>query len=183
GFSFSFANDPPAGAFGEDGAGSGLRVEFDTFKNADPDTAPSIDVWLNGSEKATIPAPGLRAGSFVDVIIQLRADGTLLVNYNGIYYYVSLDLTGLNFGTPIAPISGGQFGFGARTGGSTDNHFIDNISIITENTNAFLDNFSPVNSGTRPDALVNVTLKDYGTAVDTNTIKLLFDGGNVTASS
>src|SRR5947208_3742198 len=31
GFSFSFANDLPAGAFGEDGAGSGLRVEFDTF--------------------------------------------------------------------------------------------------------------------------------------------------------
>src|SRR5262249_19603788 len=51
GFSFNFAPDIPLGTISEDGAGSGLTIEFDTYNNGSPDTAPSIDVKVLGTER------------------------------------------------------------------------------------------------------------------------------------
>ncbi|HEY5481997.1 MAG TPA: hypothetical protein VIL39_10980, partial [Verrucomicrobiae bacterium] len=48
GMSFNFASDLPAGTISQEGAGTGLTVEFDTFDNGLPDTAPSIDVMVGG---------------------------------------------------------------------------------------------------------------------------------------
>src|SRR5437867_3259490 len=81
GFSFNFAPDVPFGPIGEEGAGTGLTVEFDTFLNTtDPnDAAPAIDVKVGGSEIASLIVPGLRPNTFVDVFIQLAPDGTLNV--------------------------------------------------------------------------------------------------------
>ena len=178
GMSFNFANDLPNGAISEEGAGNGLIVEFDTYANGAPDTAPSIDVKVGGAEIATMSAPGLRANTFVDVIIQLHPDGTLAVIYDGLYAYTNLDVSALG------QVSGGRFGFGARTGGATDNHFIDNLGITTQTTtNAFVQSFGPEGRAVNPDAVVNIGLADFVTSVNTNKIQLVFDGVDVTSSS
>ncbi len=89
GVSFNFAPDLPAGTIGQEGAGTGLTVEFDTYLNAAPDTAPSIDVMVGGAEVITaIPPNGIRTGSdWVDVVIQLNPNKTLTVIYDGAYIF------------------------------------------------------------------------------------------------
>ena len=62
---------------------------------------------------------------FANVRISLSSDGTLNVDYKGQTVYSDLLLPG------FASISGGRFGFGARTGGENENHWIDNVSITT----------------------------------------------------
>jgi len=80
------------------------------------------------------------------------------------------------------PSTGYQFGFGSRTGGNTENHFIDNLNITTVTIGKFY-----VKGGTlpslplaaAPDATVQVSLNDFGASVLTNGIVLYFNGGQV----
>jgi len=128
GFSFVWANDLSSTAgFGEDGSGSGLIVSFDIFDNGGGE-APAIDVrykTLNLASKK-VPISFLETGSaFVDVFVRVESDGTLDVQYNGNVAYNNLPLTG------YAPLAGGRFGFGARTGGLVENQWVDNIQIAT----------------------------------------------------
>ena len=58
------------------------------------------------------------------MVIKLDNDGSLDVTFDGVTYFSNLF-------TPYAPISGGSFGFGARTGGLNANQFIDDLSITT----------------------------------------------------
>jgi hypothetical protein len=174
GMSFNFAPDVPLGTISEEGAGTGLTVEFDTFANAGDSIG--IDVKVGGTEIGTLglPASTLRANTFVDVWIQLAPDGTLRVYYDGTYAYT-------NLGTGITSTTAGLFGFGSRTGGSTDNHFIDNLSIVTyTNAVAFVDSYFPIGRNVRADAKLAINLIDNTTAVDTSTIVLKLDGTNVT---
>jgi hypothetical protein len=175
GFSFNFANDLPFSTITEEGAGSGLTVEFDTFLNTGTgDTAPSIDVKVLGGEVNTVSFPGLRTGVFVDVVIQLNPNGQLEVYYDGVPVYTNQDVSG------IGQISGGHFGFGARTGLQNDNHFIDNLSITTfTNAQPFVQSFAPIGRIVRGDSPVNIVLTDSTTAVDTNTLVLKLDGATV----
>src|ERR1041385_2437473 len=83
GVSFNFAPDLPAGPITEEGAGTGLTVEFDTYPNSAFE-GPSLDVKLGGSEVATRFFPGLRTSTFVDVVVQLNPNGTLDVIYDGV---------------------------------------------------------------------------------------------------
>ncbi|WP_040549795.1 PA14 domain-containing protein [Pedosphaera parvula] len=180
GFSFNFAPDLPFGVFplGEEGAGTGLTVEFDTFLNTtDPnDAAPSIDVKVGGFEVATASFPGIRANAFVDVVIQLNPDSTLDVYYDGVPVYTNLFVS-------LSPTTGGHFGFGARTGGQNDNHFIDNLNITTfTNAQPFVQSFAPIGRNVRGDSPINITLSDNTSSVDTNTIVLTLDGTNVASS-
>jgi hypothetical protein len=175
GFSFNFANDLPFSTISEEGAGTGLTVEFDTFLNAGTgDTAPSIDVKIFGSEINTVTFPGLRTGVFVDVVIQLNPNGQLEVYYDGVPVYTNQDVSA------IGQISGGHFGFGARTGGQNDNHFIDNLSITTfTNAQPFVQSFAPIGRTVRADSPINIVLTDSTTAVDTNSLVLKLDGATV----
>src|SRR5205085_11826539 len=103
--------------------------------------------------------------TFVDVVINLHPDGTLDVIYDGFYAYHNFDVSSLNGGVPLAAP---QFGFGARTGGSTDNHFIDNLCITTQTTtNAFVDFLAPVGRNIRGVELLKVILTVTITAVVT----------------
>ncbi|MDQ6630777.1 MAG: PA14 domain-containing protein [Verrucomicrobiota bacterium] len=173
GFSFNFANDLPDAAFGETGAGTGLTVNFDTFANAG-ENAPALRVSIGGSVVLPEQLFPLRTGSqFVDVMVKLDPDGTLDVAYNGTVVISNL-LASTLVNTP------GRFGFGARTGGQFDNHFIDNLTIITKTSaGPFVESAAPLGSIVRPDAALNLILKDFTTQVNTNSIQLTLDGGAV----
>ncbi|MGI8967072.1 MAG: lectin-like domain-containing protein [Limisphaerales bacterium] len=122
GFSFNFAGDLP-NDFGEEGAGTGLTISFDTYDNGGNE-APAIDVRFGGVEVAHTLVNYIRTGSaFVDMSVHVDTDGTLALVYGTNVVYTNL----LVYTTPIA----GRFGFGARTGGVTDNHWIDNLRIDT----------------------------------------------------
>ncbi len=125
GMSFCFGSDVN-GAFGEAGTGSGLRVGIDIYNN--PDNAPAFKISWGGVQVATtgiLPIASIVTGAnFVDVLVRINPSGTLDVVYNGTPL-----MTNLNIG--FQPVIGGRFGFGARTGGATANHFVDDISITT----------------------------------------------------
>lgn len=174
GIGFNFASDLPLGPSTADGgAGTGLSIEFDTYSNGTTDDV-GIDVHVGGGIIATQPFGGLRANTWVDVIVQLHPDGTLDVYYDNFHAYSNLP-TGLGL-----PITGGHFGFGASTGSLDDNQWIDNLSITTvTNQGPFVDYYYPFGSTVRPDAPINILLTDYVTALDTNTIVLKLDGSPV----
>lgn len=131
GMSFVWAPDLTDSVFGEDGAGSGLVVSFDTYNNnaaGTPAEAPSIDIRFGGQDVAATRVPASRldtAGGYVDVIIRIEADGTLDFAIGGEAIYFNLPLPG------YAGLTNARFGFGARTGGLNANHFVDDLEITT----------------------------------------------------
>ena len=181
GISFNFAPSLPPGTFTEDGPGTGLTLEFDTFDNGLPDTAPSLDVIIEGTEVITSIRPnGLRTGSdWVDVVIQLNPNNSLTVIYDGTYVYSNLDLTVYGY----SPASGSQFAFGARTGSSFDNHWVDNLSIKTlTNAQPYVNSFAPQGRAVATTSTIDIVLTDYSTQVDTNKLVLKLDGAAVSGS-
>ncbi len=125
GFSFVVASGLPDSSFGEQGTGSGLIVSFDTYDNAGGE-APAIDVFYKGREVATrkFPIAVLRTGdAFVQVGVRLNRNGTVDVYYGDTAVYYKLPLP--NF----TPIDNPRFGWGARTGGLNDNHWMDEVQI------------------------------------------------------
>ena len=128
GFSFVWANDLDVNAaYGEDGSGTGLIVSFDTYDNVGGE-APAIDIRWGGSEVVSrkLPISAIQTGdAFADVIIRLESDGTLDVHYKNQVIHDNVQLPGFE------PQAGANFGFGARTGGLNDNHWIDNVQIAT----------------------------------------------------
>lgn len=167
GMAFAFGSSVPGGGFGEEGAGNGIIVTFDTWDNNGGDTAPSIELkypglatevrpmstggagnpWREGGRQPfgydadLNPDPIIKDGagnplslqtfksnsspndaSFVDLTIELFADNTLSLSWSNV---VVLD----HIAIPYTPVAGGTFAFGARTGGATEFHLIDNLQI------------------------------------------------------
>jgi hypothetical protein len=190
GMSFNFAPDLPLGPITEEGAGTGYTVEFDTFLNPDgTDTAPSIDVKVGGAsgdhslftgnELASAINANLRPNVFVDAVVQLNPNNTLTVIYDGAYVYSNLDLSVSGY----APAGGSVFGIGARTGGQTDNHWLDNLSIVTRtNATPYVNSFLPIGRAVATNSPIDIVLTDNGTQVRTNTIVLKLDGVTVSGS-
>src|SRR4051812_18273881 len=79
GFSFNFANDLPDDGFGEEGAGTGLTVSFDTFDNGGAE-APAIEIkkggQIIGSVKGSDVLDLFHTGDFVDVHVEAHTDGS-----------------------------------------------------------------------------------------------------------
>ncbi|MFO1500886.1 MAG: hypothetical protein U1G07_21275 [Verrucomicrobiota bacterium] len=201
GFSFVLADDiagftspfREGGATG-DGTGfsTGLIISFDTVDNAgvfsangnDPGDAPGIIVRIGGQRVAAKKFANLRTGPandqkpvFVPVEINLDADGTLDVTYNGVKVYD-------NFGIPYAPIAG-NFGVGAGTAELTAairaNHWFDDMTITTTTVSAgaVLLSAAPLGSAVRPDAPIRVQVENLGNAAG----QLEVDGQKVTSQS
>lgn len=126
GFSFNWAPNLPNGPYatGEEGAGTGLTVAFDTFDNG-PGEAPAIEVKWNSNVVAHYACPlnFLVTGDFVDVRIDLYADGTLDLSYNSQNVYSRLSVNG------YTPLMGARFGFGSRTGAAWETHDIDDLGL------------------------------------------------------
>lgn len=127
GFSFCVANDLPEGVFGEEGAGTGLRVIFDIYDNGGGE-APAVDISWGGTiiRSLRVPIGTLRTGDdFVDVEVKLDPDGTIDVTYNGQALYSNFAIR------DFTPIEGAIYGFGGRTGGLNENQWIDDLTITT----------------------------------------------------
>jgi hypothetical protein len=107
--------------------GQMLSVVWDTYSGDDPN---SIEVFLNGARIANntsiVPiVPNFwTTGDFKNVTINW-ADNVLNVSYNGQSVF-----NGLSTGA-FVPAMGDTFAFNAVTGGSTQDVFLDNISITT----------------------------------------------------
>ncbi len=179
GMSFNFAPDVPlaADSLAEQGVGSGLRVGIRTTKDsASPN--PAISVSGAGLPVSGSPAyvDNLRANTFVNMVVQLNPDDTISVIYDGVYLYSNVPLG-------YAPGVGSLFWIGARTGGSREKHFIDNLTIVTRTNPApFISTFSPLGRHDSANSSIHVVLTDYSTQVDTNTIVLQLDGSPVSPS-
>ncbi|MBL9169439.1 MAG: hypothetical protein JNN07_16990 [Verrucomicrobiales bacterium] len=125
GFSFVWASDLADGTFGEDGAGSGLVVSFDTYDNGAGE-APAVDVRFNSTlvESRKVPASLLdTAGEYVSVLIRVEPDGSVDVVYDGQVVIYNVTIPGFQ------GLTGGRYAWGARTGGANANHWIDDIQI------------------------------------------------------
>ncbi len=177
GFSFNFAGDLPDGTMLEDGAGSGIRVEFDTYLNAAPDEI-GIDVWWKGAIIATHPMVMTDLAtwpSYAAVLIQLTTNGTLNVSYNGTNIYTNLVLSG------FVPMQG-RFGFGSRTGGADENCWLDNLGITTSPLLLpYVLSSTPTGAGIRPDPLITVELHDGSSAaLNPGSVQMKLNGASVT---
>src|SRR5439155_3823209 len=162
GCSFNFANDLPDDSFSEEGAGTGVTISFDSFDNGGGE-APAIDAKIGGVTVASTKTIGgvnvgdiFRTWDFVDVLVRVNIDGSLDLTVNGIAIYTNL---------PLAfTASAGRFGFGARTGGYTDNHFIDDLSITTTKPmHPYVTSAAPRGFSAKPDSLVALTLQNADT--------------------
>ena len=120
GLSFSYGDLAPGG-FGELGGGRGLRVLFRTH------THERVEVWYGHRLlHASRPPAGesLRAPAFVDVAIQYSAAaGGLTVVHAGRTHCAGLAIDGW------APREGWRFAIGARSGGESDDHHVDDLVI------------------------------------------------------
>ena len=159
GLSVSIAPDLSNASFGEEGAGSYLVVSLDTWDNNGTDTAPAFDVKWGGTADANIVAtksfqpsaryqreggratatPPLLDGSsqpvlldtdpadgtptFVPLSIAVKSDGTLDLTYKGVPVFQNLALPGFFGATNL------RVGIGGRTGGATDNHWVDDLAV------------------------------------------------------
>ncbi len=122
GFSFNWATNLPAGTYpnAEQGAGSGLRVTFDTFG----DTAIEV-LWADNlvARRYRGASDLVRGPDFFPVQIRLTPDGFLDVTYACEPIFVRLPIPG------YVPQRGAKFGLAARTGGSYESHGIDNLAL------------------------------------------------------
>lgn len=144
GFSLSVGDDIADGAPAEEGVGNGFRVAFDTYDNGGGE-APAIDLYYNGNVIARTkfdgvtaltlppvvdPATGKPASlmtgtNFAPVVVTLKPNGTVDLTYKGIQVYKNQLIPDY---TPKAA----RFALGARTGGSVETHWVDDLSITTE---------------------------------------------------
>ena len=178
GFSFNFGPDVPDGGISEEGAGSGLSICFDTYDNGGGE-APAIDVKKAGVIIASVKgnAGSFRSNAFKDIRIDAGIDGSLSLSVGGVVIYTNL-IGGFSAST-------GRFGLGARTGGATDNHFVDDLTITTrtdEPTHPVVIAATPQGAGVTPAAVVNIQLQDKAAGVNLSSVKLSFDGTEVAAT-
>lgn len=131
GYSFNLGTglpSPPAfGLPGEEGAASGLSVTVDTFENSVNDVG--IEIRWNGQRVAYQAIPSdddgsgrfLRKDAFVDASLDLSQDGIATFTYDG----NKIDAALPHFKGLVVD----RFLFSARTGGASDNHWIDDLRV------------------------------------------------------
>ena len=160
--------------FGEEGPDllvytsyKGVTISIDTYDNVDADPlngsgeAPSIDVLVDGVQvlHKMMDVFFLQSDTFIPVTVVLKPNGTISVNYRGTDIYKDAYLPGW------APLTGGQFAIGARTGGLNENNWIDDVSFTTVAAG------NPV-APTITQAPASQTVNEHGSA----TFSVAFDG-------
>lgn len=125
GISLSFGDLPAGSGGGEAGfsVDDGLIIAWDTYDNGgDP---PSVEIFARGTSLANhFHNYGATANRWVPVEITWDSNG-LDLRYDGTALATDLPTPGL------VPRAGDQFAFSARTGGLTQNSYLDNLSFTT----------------------------------------------------
>lgn len=176
GMAFHFAPKLPDAPFA-DLPTTGLSVIFDTYKNSPADMAPCIRIRANKSTKFEESVPDLRSDHFVDVMVKLDPDGTLDVAYDN-------ELIFTNVPTGLVNLSNARFAFGARTGSRTDNHWVDDLKIVTETSPpAFVETFEPTGNNAATVPMIRVTINDSKAKLKGGSVKMKFDNEAVAAET
>jgi subtilisin family serine protease len=121
----------PDALFGENGPpGDALTLEFDTHQNPGEINGNHVTLWYNGTEVSTVTLQipirgGLSSPRHVD--FNLNSDGTFSA-------YITTQEDGTDTIFKSVPIPGftpfvARIGFGSRTGGLNDQHWVDNINL------------------------------------------------------
>jgi len=169
GFSFNLVpaatvNPNPPYWVAEEGLNEGLAVNFDTWDNTVPGE-PSIEVkWkgtvVPGTKKDLQPSQsplGITdpVAASKDVFINLDPDGKITIVYGGVVVCdkVQTPYVASEIGTPTWVL-------GARTGGANDNHWIDDLKIVTVSPDVAL--VSPIAAWDYNDATVTPGLHGTG---------------------
>ncbi len=199
-FAFSSAIDDTT-TYGEEGpSGAALIVSFDTWDNNGSDTAPAIDVKVNGNDDASIVSttylggqreggrsrPGAvykdSNGNDVDLITDgagnnAFVDMSIEVKDNLLnVFYKGFQLV-KNTVVAFTPTPG-RFAFGARTGGANANQWIDSLNIVTYEISPGVAGFAITPDG------FSFSLKDAGgRVIDPATVTVRLNGANVTVVS
>jgi hypothetical protein len=139
GYSFNWSFDPFGLPFGraEEGTFSGLSVTIDTWDNnasfeGEDSPAPGLNIKYYGQvlafdNLADLGDQGsakdfLRKNQFVDAELVVAADGQVTFTYDGRVLTAQIpDWFGM---------AGAGFSFGGSVGGATDNHWMDDLSIV-----------------------------------------------------
>ena len=129
GWSFNFASDLPSAATGstsaEEGLGTGLSVCFDNYRasNSIPglNATAAFKVKYYGNQFATQQTPVWKSSNWVQITVYLKADGRLDLMVDGTNVFK-------NIATAYVPKTG-RFGFYARTGGSYEAHWLDDVNL------------------------------------------------------
>jgi hypothetical protein len=103
-----------------------LEITCDTYHNGNGD-AIAVDISTQGNRIGRVPfqvSQGPGGPVFLEMRVLLEPDGTLDLSYNGISLYT-------NFQTGLQPAANNRFWFGAQTGALYDNHWIDDVHIVT----------------------------------------------------
>lgn len=121
--------------FGEEGTGSGLIISFDTYDNGGAE-APAISVKYGGPAETPIADGGNQVGKtnvakavlvnnlWVDVAVQVTADGRITVIHNNVKYFDNEPIPGW------VPLDNPRAAFGARTGGEREAAWVDDIALL-----------------------------------------------------
>jgi len=152
GFSLSFATNLPNGLLGtvlgaEDGDGSNLIVSWDNYNNGTAGIpslateAPAIDIkWGTTNVLQHVPIPVIGVSRWLPVQVVLKANGAVTVKFDGTNVVTDVP-------TPYASqnMLGARFGFAARTGGSYETHWVDDISITVNSAQTAAGGFVSLN--------------------------------------
>jgi hypothetical protein len=124
GFSLNFGALPTDNGGGEGGfvMPNGLVIAWDTYNNGND--VPSIEVFANGISVGNFPQTFSFDGQYRNVVVHWDASG-LDISYNGVAICTNLATPG------FTPRSGNRFGYSARTGGATEDVYIDDLLINT----------------------------------------------------
>jgi len=165
GFNFSFGGDLPSAAgsgYGENGAGTGFSFVLDNYRFAPfywgtPIGSPGggtantagLKVQYKGVILAGVQIPVWNATRFVPVSIDVTPEGVATVIVDGTNVFGNVTLPG------FAPTVG-RFGLYARTGGSTQFQWVDDLS-ITAMTSDTAHGYSNLGGGLFGNTYVNPT--------------------------
>jgi hypothetical protein len=124
GYSLNFGAIPAGNGGGEGGyvMPNGLVIAWDTYNNGND--VPSIEVFANGISVGNFPQTFAYNGSVKAVAIHWDASG-LDITVGGVAICTNLATSG------FIPSAGNSFAFSGRTGGATQDAFIDDLQIGT----------------------------------------------------
>lgn len=189
GFAFNFGQAPSTSTFGPAGiiygAGlNGISVGFDSYDNgtADDQEAPEccVRMYLANNSPQLVARRKLTnqlktGGGYVPVMIRMNVAGTLDVYWNNVALFTNLFLTGTE-GT------GWRFSFTARTGGSYQEHWIDDLNITTVQQptyHHYVKTAFPIGNNSLANVTNAVVQIPFQNAVDTNLTTMTFNGVQV----